>query len=228
MLFVFYQHTPVPDTLTRNDQILPLFVVSHVPHGLAGFIVAAIVAAALSPSLNAMAATTVSDFYLPYINPEADQATQMRVSKLATVAWGIVQLGVAIGAQLMERSVLDAGLAVLSFASGPVLGAFLVGDARIRHRRSGGVLGHGRRPRGHDRGVVGRLRGIHLVRLDRRDHHMRALPFCCRRRCGRHRSRADRCRRFTKRSASSIAPSPSASFPARSSRSAAVTVRWRC
>jgi SSS family solute:Na+ symporter len=127
MLFAFYQHTPVPDTLTRNDQILPLFVVGHVPHGLAGFIVAAIVAAALSPSLNAMAATTVSDFYLPYVNPTADQATQMRVSKLATVAWGVVQLGVAVGAQLMERSVLDAGLAVLSFASGPVLGAFLIG-----------------------------------------------------------------------------------------------------
>jgi solute:Na+ symporter, SSS family len=127
MLFVFYQHNPVPETLTRNDQILPLFVVAHVPHGVAGFIVAAIVAAALSPSLNAMAATTVSDFYLPYVRPGADQRTQMRVSKLATVAWGVVQLGVAIGAQLMERSVLDAGLAVLSFASGSVLGAFLIG-----------------------------------------------------------------------------------------------------
>ncbi len=111
-----------------------MFVVSHVPHGLAGFIVAAIVAAALSPSLNAMAATTVSDFYLPYVNPTADQATQMRVSKLATVAWGVVQLGVAVGAQLMERSVLDAGLAVLSFASGPVLGAFLIGT--LSHRKS--------------------------------------------------------------------------------------------
>src|SRR5262245_10618482 len=96
MLFAFYQHVPVPEGLTRNDQILPMFVGSHVPDGLAGFIVAAIVAAALSPSLNAMAATTVSDFYLPYVNPGADQATQMRVSKIATVAWGVVQLGVAI------------------------------------------------------------------------------------------------------------------------------------
>ena len=51
----------------------------------------------------------------------------MRVSKQATVAWGVVQLAVAIGAQFMNRSVLDAGLAVLSFASGSVLGAFLLG-----------------------------------------------------------------------------------------------------
>jgi len=127
MLYTYYQQTPLPQPLTRTDQILPIFVVSELTNGLAGFIVAAIVAAALSPSLNAMAATTVSDFYLPYVNPAADQATQMRISKQATVAWGIVQLAVAVGAQFMNRSVLDAGLAVLSFASGAVLGAFLLG-----------------------------------------------------------------------------------------------------
>jgi solute:Na+ symporter, SSS family len=127
MLYTHYQQVPLPQALTRPDQILPIFVVSELKNGLAGFIVAAIVAAALSPSLNAMAATTVSDFYLPYVNPNADQATQMRVSKQATVAWGVVQLAVAIGAQFMNRSVLDAGLAVLSFASGSVLGAFLLG-----------------------------------------------------------------------------------------------------
>ncbi|MFA5907510.1 MAG: sodium:solute symporter [Vicinamibacterales bacterium] len=127
MLYAYYLQVPVPQSLSRTDQILPIFVVSELSNGLAGFIVAAIVAAALSPSLNAMAATTISDFYLPYINPSADQATQMRMSKLATVGWGIVQLAVAIGAQFMQRSVLDAGLAVLSFASGSVLGAFLLG-----------------------------------------------------------------------------------------------------
>lgn len=127
MLYTHYQQVPLPQQLGRTDQILPVFVVNELQNGLAGFIVAAIVAAALSPSLNAMAATTVSDFYLPYINPTADQDTQMRVSKQATVAWGIVQLLVAIGAQFMNRSVLDAGLAVLSFASGSVLGAFLLG-----------------------------------------------------------------------------------------------------
>jgi SSS family transporter len=136
MLYTHYLQVPLPQALTRPDQILPIFVVSELQNGLAGFIVAAIVAAALSPSLNAMAATTVSDFYLPYVNPTADQATQMRVSKQATVAWGIVQLGVAIGAQFMNRSVLDAGLAVLSFASGAVLGAFLLGTSApsIRER----------------------------------------------------------------------------------------------
>jgi SSS family solute:Na+ symporter len=127
MLSTFYLQTPLPQPLTRTDEVLPLFVVTTLPSGVAGFIVAAIVAAALSPSLNAMASTTLADFYLPYVNPDADEATRMRVSKLATVAWGIVQLSVALGAQFMARSVLDAGLSVLSLGSGPVLGAFLLG-----------------------------------------------------------------------------------------------------
>ena len=79
-----------------------------------------------------MAATTVNDFYLRYVNPVPIRTTQMRVSRQATVGWGIVQLGVALGAQWMDRSVLDAGLAVLSFASGAVLGAFLIGTLMPR------------------------------------------------------------------------------------------------
>jgi len=127
MLFTYYQHVPIPARLARTDEILPTFLVNSLSHGMAGFVVAAIVAAALSPSINAMAATTVNDFYVKYWKPHADEATLMRVSRQWTVFWGLVQLGVAIGAQWMDRSVLDAGLAVLSFASGSVLGAFLIG-----------------------------------------------------------------------------------------------------
>ena len=126
MLFAYYQQT-TPPVLSRNDEILPRFVLGSLSGGPAGFIVAAIVAAALSPSLNAMAATTVNDFYKRYLRPDADETTLLRVSKTATVVWGITQIGVALGAQWMDRSVLDAGLAVLSLATGPVLGAFLVG-----------------------------------------------------------------------------------------------------
>ena len=126
MLFTYYQHHALPVALDRTDAILPTFVGSELTSGGAGLIMAAIVAAALSPSLNAMAATTVTDFYLPYVNPSADQRTLMRVSRMATVGWGGVQLTIALGAQWMDRAVLDAGLAVLSVTAGPVLGAFLV------------------------------------------------------------------------------------------------------
>jgi SSS family solute:Na+ symporter len=132
LLFSFYSATPLPRALGRTDEILPLFVISELPHGLAGFIVAAIVAAALSPSINALAATTVNDFYVKYLQPKADQATLLRVSKAATIFWGAAQIGVALLAEQLDRSVLDAGLLVLSFAAGPVLGAFLVGVLTTR------------------------------------------------------------------------------------------------
>jgi solute:Na+ symporter, SSS family len=126
MLFTYYQHVPLPRALARSDEVLPVFIVTALSHGAAGFIVAAIVAAALSPSINAMAATTVNDFYAKYVAPEADEATLMRVSRTWTIIWGGVQILVAIAVQHMQRTVLDAGLAVLSWASGPVLGAFLL------------------------------------------------------------------------------------------------------
>ena len=131
MLFAYYQHAPMP-ALGRADEILPRFVVTTLSGGVAGFIVAAIVAAALSPSLNAMAATTVNDFYRQYVRPDADESSLMRVSKLSTIGWGVLQIAVALGAQTMDRSVLDAGLLVLSLATGPVLGAFLVGVLTTR------------------------------------------------------------------------------------------------
>jgi SSS family transporter len=127
MLYAYHQHVPLAGTLGRNDEILPRFIVTALPHGAIGFIVAAIVAAALSPSLNAMAATTVNDFYLRYVNAKPDEAKLLRLSKQLTVFWGIVQLIVALGAQWLDQSVLDAGLSVLSLTTGPVLGAFLVG-----------------------------------------------------------------------------------------------------
>jgi SSS family transporter len=132
LLYAYYESTALPRALERNDEILPLFVISELPHGVSGFIVAAIVAAALSPSINALAATTVNDFYLKYVRPDADDATLMRMSKAATIFWGIAQIAVALAAQFVDRSVLDAGLLVLSFAAGPVLGAFLVGVLTTR------------------------------------------------------------------------------------------------
>jgi SSS family solute:Na+ symporter len=127
MLFVYYQQVPLPRPLGRTDEVLPLFVVTSLPDGISGFIVAAIVAAALSPSINALAATTVNDFYVKYVRPDADQEHLMRVSRVATILWGAAQIAVALGAQYVTRSVLDAGLSVLSLAAGPVLGAFLTG-----------------------------------------------------------------------------------------------------
>jgi SSS family transporter len=110
----------------RGDEILPTFVSTELAPAWMGFILAAIVAAALSPSLNSMASTTVRDFYLPYFRPGASEAQQLRVGRAFTVVWGAAQMGVALLARGLD-SALAEGLAVLGYASGPTVGAFLLG-----------------------------------------------------------------------------------------------------
>ncbi len=111
---------------TRTDEVLPTFAATQLPALGTGFILAAIVAAALSPSLNSMASTTLRDFYVPYFRPHATEGEQMRVARFFTVVWGLLQIGVAILAQNLD-SALQAGLAALGYASGPTVGAFLLG-----------------------------------------------------------------------------------------------------
>jgi SSS family transporter len=140
MLYAYYLHHPLAPGV-RPDQVLASFIVTGLPAGLSGFIVAAIVAAALSPSINAMAATTVNDFYLKYVRPDADEVTLLRLSKQLTVFWGVLQIAVAVAAQWMDRSVLSAGLGVLSLTAGPVLAAFLLGVLSSRARAVPVLLG---------------------------------------------------------------------------------------
>ncbi len=172
MLYTYYQQTPLPRPLASNDEILPLFVVTSLSHGAAGFIVAAIVAAALSPSLNAMAATTVNDFYLQYVRPDADQATLMRVSKPATIVWGVVQIGVALGAQWITVGARRRPRRAVACRR--------AGARRLPPRRADGPRRrarddrrHGQRRRGPDVGLVDRRHRLDLVRVHRLVGHLR-------------------------------------------------------
>ena len=113
-------------TFARGDEVLPTFVSTELPGVFAGVILAAIVAAALSPSLNSMASATVRDFYLPFVRPGADERQQLRVARVFTAVWGLAQIAVAMLAQGID-SALNEGLAALGYASGPTVGAFLLG-----------------------------------------------------------------------------------------------------
>ena len=125
-------------SFARGDEVLPTFVSTELPGALVGFILAAVVAAALSPSLNSMAATTVRDVYPPYFRPAATDAQQMRVGRVFTVIWGVLQMAVAVAAQGIDSALQD-GLAALSYASGPIVGAFLLG-VLTRSANSAGTM----------------------------------------------------------------------------------------
>ena len=109
-----------------GDRVFPDFITKFMPSGLSGLVVAAIFAAALSSSLNSIAATAVNDLYRPF-RPRRDDKHYLRVSHWLTLAWGLIQIGVALVAMRQNRSALDQALSVASLINGPVLGVFLVG-----------------------------------------------------------------------------------------------------
>ena len=124
----------------RGDDILPTFISTELSGPLLGFILAAVVAAALSPSLNSLASTTLKDFYIPFVNSTISDRRQIKLGRVFTVFWGGLQTGVAILAQRAD-SALEAGLAALSFASGPTVGAFLLAVLNRRATSPGALIG---------------------------------------------------------------------------------------
>jgi SSS family solute:Na+ symporter len=131
LLYVYHAEARLapPSTL---DRIYPEFVWNHLPVGVAGLIVAAIVAAAmanLSAALNSLASTTMIDFYRPLTQRRPTQpgdAEMLRLGRAATVFWGVVLFGIGLLARRWG-SVLEAGLSVASVLYGSLLGVFLLG-----------------------------------------------------------------------------------------------------
>jgi SSS family transporter len=115
----------------RNDEVFGLFIVTKLPVGVVGILVAAILAAAmstLSSSLNSSANALVTDFYRP-LRPHHSEATYVLLSRVMTVVWGIAQMVVAVVAYHTggDRSVVERVLAVAGFTTGLILGLFLLG-----------------------------------------------------------------------------------------------------
>ncbi len=145
LLFVYYgdHHIPAPSTLGKsNDSIYPEFIWHNLPTGVAGLIVAAILAAAmanLAAALNSLASTTMVDF-VHALRSDMKEATSMRLARLATVAWGVVLLAIAIAAR-HAHSVLEAGLTIGSVPFGALLGVFLLGILTRRPRENAAIAG---------------------------------------------------------------------------------------
>lgn len=111
------------------DRIYPLFVWTRLPPVLAGLIMAAILAAAmsnLSAALNSLASTSVIDFLKPIMTSSTSESTWLVRARWATVAWGAVLFCVALLARNWG-GVLQAGLSIASILYGALLGVFLLG-----------------------------------------------------------------------------------------------------
>ena len=139
LLFAFYRPFETGFALT-GDRVFVDFIIRHLPTGLSGLVVAAIFAAAMSSSLNAIAATAVSDLYRPVVPAKSDRH-YLLVSRSLTLLAGAAQIGVALAIRRQTRSALDAALSVASILNGPVLGVFLLGALSRRAGKAAAFAG---------------------------------------------------------------------------------------
>jgi SSS family transporter len=140
LLFVFAQHSPLLAAGDRTDRILPLFLVREMPVGLAGLLLASIVAVAMSNasgSLNSLAASSVLDF-AKLRGKTTDARQLLRVSRAMTLLWGLVLMGFGL---VKWGPLLEAGLTVASLPFGSLLGLFLLGTFDRKANALGALVG---------------------------------------------------------------------------------------
>ena len=129
LLFVYYQQHPMTNTL-QAEAVFPHFIITELPVGLVGFIVAALISAAicsLSADLNSMAAVGIEDYYKKFRKGRAD-GEYLKASKIFVFVSGLLSMGVAaIYLNAGNEGVLGIIFTVYAIFSGGIVGIFLLG-----------------------------------------------------------------------------------------------------
>ncbi len=132
-LYTYYSVSPdlLPSAAgeLKPDAIFPHFILTELPAGVTGLLVAAIFAAAMSSvdsSLNSSATLVLCDIYKRYFRPDATERESMVVLYSATLFWGVVGTIAAL-AMIHVQTVLDAWWLLAGVFGGGILGLFLLG-----------------------------------------------------------------------------------------------------
>ena len=141
-LYYFYGNVTKGTAPGNPDRVFPAFIVTEMPHGVAGLMVAAILAAAmsnLSAAVNSLSSSSMVDFYMAW-KPDADERERARLSRVMTFFWAMLLFVLA----LMSRGgghVVEVGLSIASVAYGALLGVFLLGTLTKSATEAGAMIG---------------------------------------------------------------------------------------
>src|SRR6267378_2227532 len=134
LLWVYYQVNPEPN-LPKSPEVFCHFILTKMPIGLRGLLIAGIFATAmgsLSTAINALATSFTRDWYEPYINPHATGEQSLRTVRWATVGFSILMIIVASATSyfvivLPNVRIIPIVIGIYGYTYGSVLGIFLAG-----------------------------------------------------------------------------------------------------
>jgi SSS family solute:Na+ symporter len=140
-LWAFYggQQFPIPDS------IFPTFIVDHMPHGLVGLLLAAVLAATMSThsgAINSLAAASTHDIYLPLTGRSPDDPKTLKIGRVFALIWGVALTGGALlFPQNAKTPVVVVALSIASFTYGALLGGFFLAIFWRRAIQRDAILG---------------------------------------------------------------------------------------
>jgi solute:Na+ symporter, SSS family len=161
LLWVYYQHhafaLPLPETQSgfgKNDYVFPIFILTATPTVVKGFLIVAILAAAMSSvsaALSALASVSTMDFFKAFSKRVRSDADYLRISKISTIGWAIM-LGVVAFASQGVDFILNWAFSLNGLTSGAMLGGVLLA-----------IFAKQTRPLAVTLGMLGSLAGMIIV-----------------------------------------------------------------
>lgn len=125
LLYVFYNGAKMDP-----NEVFPQYIINHIPSGIAGLIIAGLLAAAmstLSGSMNSLASAVMFDFYKPLFGKTTSPDMELRISRIITALWCCLLIGSAFIFMNTPKTVVELALSIASFTYGGLLGTFLLG-----------------------------------------------------------------------------------------------------
>jgi solute:Na+ symporter, SSS family len=134
---------PLPEGI-KPDEVFPFFIMTKLPVGIAGLILAALMAAAISSldsDMNCLSAIGVEDYYVR-LKPESDDAQRLRMGKILVGVSGVAAIGVAsLYVAMAGKGVLGIVFTLYAIFSGGIAGMFLLGVFSKRANKKGVYIG---------------------------------------------------------------------------------------
>lgn len=142
-LFVYYKQNALPEHI-HAAAVFPHFIMTQLPTGVIGFIMAAMISAAicsLSADLNSLAAVGVEDYYKK-LRPDRSEKEYLTAGKLIVVFSGVIAIGIGCLYLLAgNEGVLGIVFTLYAIFSGGIVGIFLLGLFSARANRQGVTIG---------------------------------------------------------------------------------------
>lgn len=131
-LYTFYKTHPaaLDISMAKGDAIFPFFMMSQLPAGLAGLLIAAIFAATMSTiasNINSISTAFTVDFFKKF-NPSSSDTKTLKVARWTVAVSGALGMGIAILMAMVDiQSLLDYFNTILGLLSGGIGGLFVMG-----------------------------------------------------------------------------------------------------